>query len=77
MIDVENITRAVFDTLRQVAPDDFRFAMVVWDEDQTAGIFTNETDRKRVSAMLSDASGYIICNKPHHSFMAEEPRGNA
>ena len=63
MIDLKNINEALFDTLKQIAPADFRFIIVMWDKDQHA-ITSNEMDGNKIVHMLSCATKIAAASEP-------------
>ena len=76
-MDLKTINQAIFDTLKQVAPDDFRFIVVMWSGlDHRAAISSNEMNPETVGKMLAGASNIVARSKPV-DFLCDEVAGNA
>lgn len=76
-MDLKIINQAIYDTMRQVAPETY-FALVIWGSDDCrASISSNEMNGKKVSQILSDAAAIVANTKPHDHICMDECAGSA
>lgn len=72
MIDIRKMNQAIYDTLKQVAPPDFRYVLVMWsNSDPRAAIASNEMSQRTVERMLAGAT-IVVSNSEPSDYIRED-----